>query len=215
MLENLLKRKAHVLRVVDEAKAKRQDLERERRDAKARLWELQQEQERLTRTIFDQKAKVFLEEDRQPIEQEIERLQARQPQVEREIEELTQEISPRLERHLQEAEQAVKAEALTLRYQAAIRATEGREALLKRWNSSTADLLRVAEEIGKFNGRYDFHQKGYRCAAEEQKQPMQGTGAAIPSTILHALSTALSEAWRRGYAKGESEANANDVRLDQ
>lgn len=213
MLENLLKRKAHVLKVVDEAKAKRQDLERERRDAKARLWELEQERDRLTRTIFDQKAKVFLEEDRAPIEAEIGRLTARQPIVAAEIEELTQEILPRLEAHLQEAEQALKAEALQLRHQAAIRASEGREALLKRWNSSTADLLRVAEEIGKFNGRYDFHQKGYRCAAEAQRQPMQGTGEGIPAALLHALTAALSAAWQQGYAKGESLANANDITL--
>lgn len=213
MLENLLKRKAHVMKVVDEAKAKGQDLERERRDAKARLWELEQERDRLTRTIFDEKAHALLAEDRKPIEQEIERLTTRQPQVDREIEELTQEIIPRLEQHLTEAQAAVKSEALKLRYEAAVRASEGREALLKQWNAAIPGILHVAEAIGTFNGRLEVHQRVYRDAAVEQRQPMQPTSEGIPATILHALSTALGEAWRRGYAKGETLANEEHVHL--
>lgn len=177
------------------------------------MWTLEQERERLTRTVFDEKARVLLAEDRRPVEAEILRLQARQPVVAAEIEELAQEILPRLEAHLQEAEQAVKTEALTLKHQAAIRASEGREALLKRWNNSSADLLRVAEELGHFNGRYDTHQQAYRDAAITQRQPMQPTGEAIPVDLFQALRVTLGAAWQRGYAKGGTEAEAEQIRL--
>lgn len=213
ILETLLQRKIHVTKVVDETKTRQQDLERERRDAKGTLRELEQERDKLASTIFDEKAKVLLAEDRAPIEREIERLKARQPQVDAEITELAQEIIPRLAQALTEAEQAVKAEALTLRRQAAIRAAEGREALLRQWNVSTADLLRVTENIGRFNGRFEFHERGYRSAAEAQRQPTQPTGEAIPATMLQALHVALGEAWQRAYRAGEEEASANDITL--
>lgn len=213
MLTDLLKRKSHVLKAVETAKARARDLEAERAEAKGRLWTLEQERDRLTRTIYDEKARALLAEDRRPIEQEIERLQARQPLVSAAIEELAQELLPRLEAHLQEAEQAVKAEALKLKHQAAIRATEGRDALLRQWNASTADLLRVAEAIGSFNGRFEFHQKGYREAADEQRQPTQPTGEHIPSELLHALRVALGGAWQTGYARGEGLANEEQIHL--
>lgn len=213
MLDNLLNRKRHVLKAIEQARAKVKDLETERAQAKGRLWEAEQERDRLTRTIFDEKAKVFLAADRAPIEVEIERLTARRPQVEAEIAELTEEIIPRLQRHLQEAEQAVKAEALNLRYEATARAAEGRDGLLRQWNVSTADLLRVAEAIGKHNGQFDFHRRGYSCAAVELRQPMHAAGEGIPASLLHALHVALGEAWTRGYAAGEKEANAEQIRL--
>lgn len=213
MLTKLLERKRHVTKAVETAKAKVRTLEAERTDAKGRLWTLEQERDKLTRSVYDEKARLLLEEDRRPIEQEIERLRLRQPIVAAEIMELETEIIPRLERHLQEAEQAATAEALTLRYEAAVRAAEGKEALLKQWNAALPDILRLADAIGQFNGRLEVHQRAYRDLALEQEQPIQATGEVIPASLTQALHTALKEAWQRGYAKGEGEAN--DVRLNQ
>lgn len=213
MLTSLLKRKAHVAKVVDEAKAKQQNLEREQTDAKGKLWTLEQERDRLTRTIFDVKARALLAEDRRPVEQEIERLRRRQPIVEAEILELAQELIPRLENHVKEAEQEVKAEALKLKHQAAIRATEGRDALLRKWNASTAEMLRVAEAIGSFNGRFEAHSTAYRSLAELMRLPMQETGTAIPVALLGALRAASAEAWQRGYREGGGLANEEAIDL--
>lgn len=102
---------------------------------------------------------------------------------------------------------------MNLQFEAALRAAEGREALLQQWNAAIPDILRVADAIGHFNGRLEGHQRAYRDAANEQRQPMHPTVDAIPASLTHALHTALKEAWQRGYAKGEVEANAEQVHL--
>jgi len=182
-----------------------EELKREKATAETTCRARQSEREKLKQQVVDTRAMALLAEDRQVHDAELQRLGARLPEIDREVHDL-EEALPSIGRHLAELEQSARLEQVEQARGTVLQAANGRDELLRRWNSAAEELLSAAGAIGFFNGRMEIRARAYQDATQAAKVKAENFDhIAINSEIARAMRERMNATWQTGYHAGQAE----------